>query len=245
MRLNIMRPPPTVHDILSPLIEQAIELAAQWHDGTYRKNRWRDPAFTRTGGDEPNVPVVSHVATVAHLVQRAGWDDVTVAAAYLHDVAEDRNRSGERLTVEQLRALMGSEVTDRVLEVTENQLDESGRRRKWRERKEMYVARLESVSAEAMAISLADKLHNLWSINQGLALGMDVFTSDEHRKALTAGPTEQRWFHRAVLDASGAHEDPRLVVLRRRLEDEVVRFEDLTGTNPNRAIRTRDVRDQS
>ena len=31
--------------LFSPLVEQAIELAAQWHDSTYRKSRWRDPAF--------------------------------------------------------------------------------------------------------------------------------------------------------------------------------------------------------
>ena len=44
--------------LFSPLVEQAIELAAQWHDSTYRKSRWRDPAFDPPDEAVLRVPVV-------------------------------------------------------------------------------------------------------------------------------------------------------------------------------------------
>ena len=58
-----------------------MELAAQWHDGTYRKSQWRDAAFEIPDGAVLRVPVMVHVTAVALTLQRAGWDDETVAAA--------------------------------------------------------------------------------------------------------------------------------------------------------------------
>ncbi len=216
----------------SPLIEQAIELAAQWHDQTYRKSRWRDAAFTLPDEEILRVPVITHVTAVALSVQRAGWDDGAVAAAFLHDVIEDANRLRQSLRLEQLQAWMGEDVAALVLEVTEQKVDENGKPRSWRARKEGYLAHLRTGSARSVAISLADKLHNLWTMNQSLELGIDVFTSDAGRKALSAGPDEQRWFHQAVLETSRLHADVRLEPLRAQLEMEVERFTALTGIAP-------------
>ncbi|ARA94642.1 phosphohydrolase [Rhodothermaceae bacterium RA] len=219
--------------LFSPLVEHAIELAAQWHDQTYRKSRWRDPAFDPPVSEVLRVPVMAHVTAVAMTVQRAGWDDVTVAAAFLHDVIEDANQFGQTMRYEELQALLGTEVADRVLEVTERKYDEDGRPRSWFARKQEYVEHLTRVSPGAVGISLADKLHNLWSMNESLARGIDIFTSATHRRGLSAGPDRQRWFHQAVLDASQAHDDPRLVPQRRRLQQEIERFERLTRDEVN------------
>ncbi|QXD14442.1 HD domain-containing protein [Rhodocaloribacter litoris] len=218
--------------VFSPLIEMAIELSAQWHDGTYRKSRWRDPAFEVPTAEALGVPVMAHVTNVALTVQRAGWDDVTVAAAFLHDVIEDANRYGEELRYGELCALMGEEVARRVAEVTERKYDEHGNPRSWRVRKEDYVAALRAASSGAMAISLADKLHNLWSMNESLASGINVFEKGPNRKPLSAGPEAQRWFFRAVLEASTHHADPRLEPLRAALREEIERFERLAATLP-------------
>ena len=40
----------------------------------------------------------------------------------------------------------------------------------WRERKQRYLAHLEHASDEALRVSLADKLHNVRSINRDLAI---------------------------------------------------------------------------
>ncbi len=215
--------------VFSPLIEQAIELSAQWHDRTYRKNRWRDPAFEVPPTEALGVPVMAHVTNVAMTVQRAGWDDETVAAAFLHDVIEDANQYGEALRYGQLCTLVGEDVARRVRAVTEKKYDAHGNGRSWQVRKEDYLAGLYTASAEAVAISLADKLHNLWSMNESLASGLDIFSAGPGRRALSAGPERQRWFFRAVLEASRAHTDPRLAPMREALEREIERFEHLTA----------------
>lgn len=210
---------PSPDALFSPLIEHAIELSAQWHEGTYRKSVWRDPAFEVPGETEVQIPVMAHVAAVASIVHRAGWDEVTVAAAYLHDTIEDMNQHGQRLRRKQLRDAVGAEVARVVLGVSEQKRDEEGRMRPWRERKEGYLDALRTGSAKAMAVSLADKIHNLWSINQSLQTGEDIFA------ALSGDREEQHWFHRAVVDASTHHDDARLQPMRERLRQEIDRFE--------------------
>jgi (p)ppGpp synthase/HD superfamily hydrolase len=205
--------------LFSPLIEHAIELSAQWHDGTYRKSVWRDPAFEVPEGQEIQIPVIAHLAAVASIVHRAGWDETTVAAAYLHDAIEDMNEHGQRLRRKQLRDAVGPEVAKLVAEVSEQKLDDDGEMRPWRDRKEDYLESVRTGSPEAAAVSLADKIHNLWSITQSLDTGEDIL-------AILSGDAEaQRWFHRAVLEASEAHDDPRLDPMRDRLQAELDRFE--------------------
>lgn len=210
---------PSSDELFRPLIEHAIELSAQWHDGTYRKSVWRDPAFEVPEDEEIQIPVIAHLAAVASIVRRAGWSEETVAAAYLHDTIEDMNRHGQRLRRKQLREAVGTEVARLVDQVSEQKLDDEGRMRAWRDRKEDYLEGIREGSAEAAAISLADKIHNLWSINQSLDAGEDIFGS------LSGDPSDQRWFHRAVLEASTHHEDVRLEPMRDRLRREIGRFE--------------------
>ena len=215
--------------LFSPLVEQAIELAAQWHDGTYRKSRWRDPAFDPPDEAVLRVPVVAHVTAVALIVQRAGWDEETVAAAFLHDVLEDFNRFGQTFRHEQLHRQLGEAVAALVEVVSEQKFDDEGRWRSWRDRKEGYVAQLRAGVPRAAAISLADKLHNLWSMNQGLASGLDIFNDGPNHRGLSAGPEEQFWFYKAVISATLEHADPRLEPMRTRLAEEIDRFRAVAG----------------
>lgn len=215
--------------LFSPLIEQAIELAAQWHDLTYRKSRWREAAFEVPPGQALRVPAMAHATAVAMIVQRAGWEDAVVAAAFLHDALEDANCHGQTLLYDRLQRLMGEEVAVIVRAVTEQKFGQDSALRGWRARKEDYVAHLHTAPVGAVAVSLADKWHNVWSINQALTGGIDVFTPAADRRPLTAGPNEQLWFHRAVLRASEAHPDPRLPALREGLAAEIERFARLSG----------------
>ena len=211
-------------NIFSHLIEQAVELAAQWHDGTYRKSQWREAAFEIPDDAVLRVPVMVHVTAVALTVQRAGWDDETVAAAFVHDALEDVNRFGQMLRRDQLRRQLGEAVTALVETVSEEKLDEHGQWRSWRVRKEGYLAQLRAGTAPAIAISLADKLHNLWSMNQSLERGIDIFNDGPTHRALSAGPAAQRWFYEAVFTVSLDYDDPRLTPLRGRLAEEMDRF---------------------
>lgn len=224
-------------DVFSPLIEQAIELAAEWHEGTYRKSRWREVAFTPPLEELLRVPSIAHATAVGMILQRSGWDEATVAAGFLHDVLEDANRFGQLFGYEELRRSMGEAVADRVRGVTEQKWDEEGRPLAWRTRKERYLEGIRQGSTESMAISLADKLHNLWSMNQAIRAGVDIFSPAPGRRALNAGPEAQAWFASTVLEASRVFADPRLDALRNRLAREIERFRTLTG-EPGRAPHT-------
>ena len=210
---------PDPDTLFSPLIEHAIELSAQWHDGTYRKSVWRDPAFEVPEGEEIQIPVIAHLAAVASIVRRAGWDETTVAAAYLHDAIEDMNQHGQRLRRKQLRDAVGAEVARLVAQVSEQKLNDDGEMRSWRDRKEDYLESIRAGSPPAAAISLADKIHNLWSITQSLEAGEDILS------VLSGDAEAQQWFHEAVLETSRAHNDPRLAPMRERLQTELDRFE--------------------
>lgn len=212
--------------LLSPLVEQAIELSAQWHDGTYRKGRWRNESFPVPPEERLMVPVIAHLTAVGFIVSRAGWDDATVAAAFLHDIIEDGNRHGDLFRYETLGVLVGKEVADLVMEVTEIKMDDDGNARRWKDRKIDYLKTLRTGSDKALAISLADKIHNLWSINAALNTGINVFENGPGRKALSAGPDEQKWFYQSVLEASEAGTDDRLIFMRKRLSHELDRYSD-------------------
>ena len=213
----------------SPRLEHAIELSSQWHDQTYRKGAWRDPAFELPSGESVRVPVTAHLMTTALTVQRAGWGEDAVAAAFLHDALEDVNRHNQRLMRKQLRQNVGEDVSRLVEAVTEKKHDDEGRPQSWRERKEGYLQGLSEAPAAAVAISLADKLHNLWTMNQSLEREVPIFEGTAGHAGLSAGPEEQHWFFRTVLKEAEGRDDDRLGNLTKNLEAEIARFEELSG----------------
>ncbi len=214
------------NDPFDPLIEKALEVASVWHDQTYRKGRWRDEPFDAPGEQMLHIPVISHLTSVGMTLQRAGWGERTVAAGILHDMIEDANRFRQSMNYELLRELIGESVADLVEQVSEPKVDAEGNKVPWRRRKEVYLDKLQSGSVEAIAISVADKVHNLWTMNQAIEQGINVFETTEARRALSAGPREQLWFFRAVLEVAGRHSDSRLDSMTDHLAREVQRFEE-------------------
>ena len=216
-------------ELFSPLVERAIETAAEWHAGTFRKGRWTDPCAPPPEGGHAPVPAMAHLTAVAMVVQRAGWDDATVAAAFLHDALEDPDRWGRYLDRDVLAAHIGEHVTRIVEAVSEPKL-EGDTMLPWRTRKETYLARLGDGPPEAAAVSLADKLHNAYAMASSLEAGIDIFTPAPGRRALSAGPDAQLWFFDAVLETTRRHADPRLAPMRGRLEQEVGRLAALAAS---------------
>lgn len=126
----------------SILLKRALDQAAVWH---------RDQRRKYPGAD---VPYVSHLAGVAILLARHGFDDEVVAAGALHDAIEDCG-----VTYEELAARFGERVAGLVRDVSE-----SDKTLPWEERKRRYVAHFAHKSWAAQAITLADKIDNFRSI---------------------------------------------------------------------------------
>lgn len=100
-----------------------------------------------------NMPYQGHLREVADLIAIHCPDDITEAAAYLHDSIEDQGL--DELT---LQLLFGSEVTNIVKAVTN---DKNGSRE---ERKAKEVERLSKASAKAQSVKLADIISNVKDI---------------------------------------------------------------------------------
>lgn len=157
---------------------QAVEMVTVAFDGRTRKGS--------------HVPYVSHLLEVAGLALVAGGDEEQAIAALLHDALED---VPDELTPELIGATFGPRVLAMVEACTDS-LPGDPRRGSatWRERKERYLARLADASADALLVSLADKLANARALtSDARAQGPTTW------RRFNAGPAEQRWFFTSLL----------------------------------------------
>jgi hypothetical protein len=132
-----------------PLVATARELAKEAHAGHFRK----------AGG----VPYFAHLDAVARTLVEHGYrDPIMIAAAYLHDLIEDRPEHAARMT-----SAMGPEVEAVVRALTEIKYDEAGQKRDKRARFASYVEGLkksDDAVLRAIPISCADKIDNVRSL---------------------------------------------------------------------------------
>jgi len=136
--------------MFSQAVERALRTAIAAHEGQLRK------------GLEP-VPYVTHSFHVALILARSGLDEVVIQAGLLHDVVEDcEGWSLERVEVE-----FGAEVRSIVAELTEDKTQT------WDERKQDGIDKIASMSAPALSIKAADKLHNLATLAAELRTAAD------------------------------------------------------------------------
>lgn len=105
-------------------------------------------------------PYLAHLLAVSGLVLEAGGDEDQAIAGLLHDAVEDQ---GGQPTLEEIRERFGQRVAALVAACTDPDGTDT-----WRERKELYLARLQSVEPDALLISLADKVHNARAVLRDL-----------------------------------------------------------------------------
>ncbi len=125
-----------------PLIEEAIEFAAQAHEGEHRKG----------GG----VPYIAHPMEAMMIVSTLTDDPEVIAAAILHDVVEDTD-----FTLEDIEEAFGERVAGLVAHESENKRPDLPKAESWRIRKEEQLAAIADAPIEAKMIMLGDKLSNI------------------------------------------------------------------------------------
>ena len=151
------------------LIQRAYDTAAGAHDGQRRHS---------------GEPYVLHPVAVASIVASLGLDDVTIAAALLHDAVEDTGLSLERLEAE-----FGEDVAaivDGVTKLDRVKFDSKEAQQAATVRK-MLVAMAKDL--RVLIIKLADRLHNMrtvagmpaWKQERSAQETLDVFAPLAHR----------------------------------------------------------------
>jgi (p)ppGpp synthase/HD superfamily hydrolase len=165
----------------SPRLALAFDLTLQLHGRQRRKS-------TQT-------PFLAHLMAVSSLVMEDGGNEDQSIAALLHDAVED---AGGKVAQARIRQEFGDPVADLVMEVSET---DANPKPPWRQRKDYYLAHLETASLGALRIAAADKLHNLRSLVGDLRrLGPSILAN------FNASPDQQIWFFTAC----------REVLVRRR-----------------------------
>ena len=154
----------------------------------------RHAAQRRKASAVPGVEILflSHLLQVCGLVLEFGGDIEVAMAGVLHDTIEDCGVSEE-----ELRARFGERVARIVAACTDTLPgDTPSRRSPWQARKTRYLEHLHQADADAALVTACDKLHNLASLFDGIALEGPRFFAH-----LNAPAADQLWFYEGVLAA--------------------------------------------
>jgi len=122
-------------------IEQAIRAAAVLHSEQRRK------------GSMP-FPYVTHLISVAMMLEDYTKDEDIIVAALLHDTIEDTD-----YTLEELEEDFGGKVKE-IVEALSEPTHDKERKLLWTEKKRLYAKQLKHGPIEAVMVAAADKAHN-------------------------------------------------------------------------------------
>ena len=135
-----------------------------------------------------NIPYASHLLAVTALVlEHGGTEDQAIAAA-LHDAVEDQ---GGQATLDRIWSEFGPHVARLVEALTDA---DTTPKPPWRERKEIYVARIASMPEDAVLVALACKVHNARTILADVRAHGSA-TWDRFK----GGRDGTRWYYRALV----------------------------------------------
>jgi (p)ppGpp synthase/HD superfamily hydrolase len=157
-------------------LERALKFASRLHAQQTRKGS--------------GAPYISHLLAVAAIALEHGATEKEAIAALLHDAVEDQ---GGRETLDKIRRRYGKRVARIVAACSDT--DQSPKP-PWRERKEAYVARLQSEPYSVRLVVAADKLHNARDLLSSYRVqGEDLWSQ------FTGGRDGTLWYYRAVVGA--------------------------------------------
>jgi len=157
------------------LVAKAAAFAAYAHDGQTRKGS--------------ALPYILHPMETANIAAGMTNDPEVLAAALLHDVAEDCG-----VTEEELRLRFGKRVAGLVMAMTEQK--EADAQASWQRRKLRTVNRLRAATKEQMILTLSDKLSNMRSIHRDLEMHGPAMWQRFNQ----TNPTMQHWFYASMAE---------------------------------------------
>jgi len=188
-------------ELMTENVARALRWAAVCHRSQLRK-----------GSD---TPYIEHAFGVALILDRAGFEEEVVIAGLLHDVVEDTEA-----TLAQVQEKFGAGVAELVEHCTELKVDTEGHKRPWLDRKRDHLAAIAEAPESAWAVLLADKLHNLLSIELDLRDGRPVWSHFNAERA------QVLWYYRSMIEQLEAR-DPRLEALAGRCREALAMVEGL------------------
>ena len=159
------------------LVSEAIAFAVKAHDGMRRK--------------KSEVPYILHPMEAAVIVGTMTADQDVIAAAVLHDVAEDAG-----ITIEEIEERFGKRVRKLVESETEDKRADLPPAATWRIRKEESLAVLKNTDDIAvLMVWLGDKLANMRAIYRDFKVEGEAMWQRFNQKDVA----EQAWYYRSIV----------------------------------------------
>lgn len=161
------------------IIEKALMYAVLAHSGQVRKGK-------------PTEPAIVHPLAVAEILRQYGADDNVIAAAYLHDVPEDTNR-----TLEDIKKTFGEDI-EHLVDVA-SELDKT---KTWEQRKSEKIEKMREKLLREKLIIIADKISNIEDLGRIFKEKGCVDFS-----AFKRGKDKQEWYYRNIYESLAHNED--------------------------------------
>jgi hypothetical protein len=146
------------------------------------------------------IPYISHLLAASSLVLEAGGTEDEAIAALLHDAAEDQ---GGQTRLDDIEKRFGANVASIVRECTDSLTDDPDGKAPWRERKKAHLEHLRGVSASALLVTAADKLHNARS----LVVDLQQY-GRSYLNHFNAEPRQIVWYYQQMYSALVANAAP-------------------------------------
>lgn len=164
---------------------------------------------------QSKVPYISHLLGVCAIALEYGANEEEAIAALLHDAVEDQ---GGADTEKLIRERFGDNVADIVRNCSDTDVTPKP---PWRERKERYIAHLQTANASTLLVSASDKLHNCQTI---LSDFREV--GDEVWQRFKGGKDGTLWYYQSLVTAfdNNSHHRPRLVGELNHVVEELVKL---------------------
>ena len=168
------------------LVTRARAFAVEAHEGDERKGSGL-PYFD------------AHLEPVAELVRQSGGRDAEVAAAYLHDAAEDH---GGQPMLDRIRQAFGDEVADIVRDLSDSLADttDGSAKESWPIRKQRHLAALADKPTRSLEVlGGRDKLQNAETTLEDLQrIGVALWQGFNEKR-----PEAQLWYYTTLARVFG------------------------------------------
>ena len=160
------------------LVSEAIAFAVKAHDGMRRK--------------KSEAPYILHPMEAAVIVGTMTHDQDLIAAAALHDVAEDTD-----VTLDEIKERFGQRVWELVQAETEDKRENLPPEATWRIRKEESLTVLKNTEDIAvLMVWLGDKLANMRAIYRDFKVEGNAMWQRFNQK----DPAQQAWYYHSIVE---------------------------------------------
>lgn len=157
------------------LFDRAARYAIEAHAGTERRGK--------------GFPYILHPMEAAAIVATITPDPEILAAAILHDVIEDTDR-----TVEDLRREFGDRIAEMVAAESDDPMAHLSEEASWHARKQAAIDRLARAPHDSKIVALGDKLSNMRAIARDYEEIGDAIWNLFHTK----DKKEHEWHYRGL-----------------------------------------------